>query len=220
LNAKVAFLLDLDRGRDALDQIKTARAINQDVETHRLHALALLAAGNIDQARTTIQVALAIEPNWELVKYTAAVIDYFSCLAPASLPRHLIHWPEPPSWALIKSDDLTRERLRRAEQTFATLCRDTERGEDWLRVLETWRVACIANDASRHDEARDFCRELLTEDNNHYRAFVWAQVRGLDVDFRKSELALREFAASDADLRSRLEAVSPYKLLSATGQKR
>jgi tetratricopeptide (TPR) repeat protein len=208
LNAKLAFLLELERSRDALDQIEKSRAIAHDVETRRLHALSLLAAGDVDQARTTIQVALAAEPDFEFVRFSAAVVDYFSCLAPASLPTRLVQWPEPPNWALIKSDDLSRERLWLAEQAFGILCKNTERGENWLRILETWRLACIANDSARQDEARDFCRDLLAQNPNHYRAFLWAQVRGLNVDFRSSELSLRQFAVGDADLASRLQAVT------------
>jgi len=159
-------------------------------------------------ARILVDQAHNLDPDFEFVRFSAAVVDYFSCLAPASLPTRLVQWPEPPNWALIKSDDLSRERLRLAEQAFGVLCHNTERGESWLRILETWRLACIANDSTRQDEARDFCRNLLEQDPNHYRAFLWAQVRGLNVDFESSELSLREFALGDADLASRLQAVT------------
>ena len=207
LNARVAFLLELGRSSDALKEIKDAKEALQDLETRRLHALALLASRDLDEARNVINGALEIEPTWEFLRFTSAVIDYFSCIAPTSLPGTLVYWPEPPSWAIIRNDDKTRARLKRAEQTFQALFDSTEKGEDWQRVLGIWRLACIANDSSRQVEARDFCRELLAGDPTDFRAFAWAQVRNLDVDFQHSEQAFKELGASEEDLESRLPAI-------------
>lgn len=211
LNTKVALLIEAGRVPDALNQIhRPPKGVPADSETKRLHALALLMSGNLEEARVEIQHAEEAAPHWESVRHTAAMIAYFSCLSPTSLPKRQMLWPEPPSWAIIKRDDKTTARLKSAEQEFAALVKGNERGDEWRRILETWRLACLANDSSRQAEALAFCRELLEREPTHYRALVWAQVRNFGVNFEACEKALIIYIEDDAatDPISRVEAVS------------
>lgn len=208
LNAKLAFLLDLDRAADLIKTIDETDKNLRDIETNRLQALALLVSCNIDLATTTIRAALSAQPTWEFLRFSAAIIDYFSCFAPSALPSRLIPWPEPPNLAIVKSDEKTRERLRRAEQAFSTLYDKTKRGDEWRHILETWRLACLANDTSRQSEARDFCVSLLKREPAHYRALIWALMRNFEVDFRNHEKQLLALGKSDVNIATRLESIS------------
>jgi hypothetical protein len=210
-NIRIAMLIEAGRYTEAIEQsLKPPQGMALDGETRRLRALALLVGGDIDGARNEIERAIEMVPAWESIRFTAAAINYFSCLSQASLPKRLLNWPEPVNWAVIKRDDLSLERLKSAEESFGTLARGTERGDEVRRVLETWQLACLANDINRQEEASAFCRELLGKDPTHYRALLWAQLRNLEVDFAAAARALEDDVRLDGAMRDayRVEAVS------------
>lgn len=222
LNIQIAMLLEAGRYADALEQARRPpQGIPFDAETRRLRAMALLAGGDIDGARAEIERATEMAPAWQSVRFTAATIDYLSCLPENSLPRRLIYWPEPVNWAVIKRDDVTLERLKSAERSFGTLARETERGDEARRVIETWRLACMANDINRQGEASAFCRELLERDPAHYRALLWAQMRNLEVDLEAAARALEGAVRADGVMHAahRAEAFSTLLLLHLRGGK-
>jgi hypothetical protein len=198
LNTRLALLLELERPGEVVQQLKECSAISRDAETHRLEALANLVLGDIPAAESAIQVAYETAPKWEFIRFTKAIIGYVSCLV--SLPRRLINWPEPPDWAIVKTDDKSLERLRCSEREFAVLAENTQRGEFWQRIVETWRLACLANDPNRQEEASQFCRSLLDKDPTHYRAVIWAHVRNYQFQLTDSESALSRSIETDSQL--------------------
>jgi hypothetical protein len=197
-NLRLALLIETERIAEAIDLLRSVPgAVQPDNETKRLKALALLLGGDIDGARAEIEQALGAEPEWEGLRFTSAVINYFSCLSPASLPKRLVPWPEPPNWFVLKRDAASLERLKHAESEFAALARNTEK--DGRRLdLETWHLACVANDPYRQEEASSLCIELLNRDPRHYRALIWAIARGYEPDYPSCERALRNFVEEDA----------------------
>ncbi len=195
LNTRLALLLELERPAEVVQQLKECKRIGRDAETHRLEALAMLVLGDLPAADSAIRIAYDTAPNWEFIRFTKAIIGYVSCLV--SLPRRLITWPEPPDWAIVKTDDKSLERLRHSELEFAFLAENTQRGEHWKRILETWRLGCLANDPNRQEEASQFCRSLLDKDLTNYRAVIWAHVRNYQVPLSDSESALLRFVETD-----------------------
>lgn len=160
-----------------------------NTETLRLRALVHLTDGDIDRAQLAMGRALELAPRWVSNRYTAAVIDCWSALSPAALPHRLTAWPEPTDWAFVKRDDESLIRLRRAAASFEDLIHKTD-GEE-RRVAQAWRLACLANDPERTEEASSYCADLLSVDPVDYRAIAWAVARNYDIDRASTETALR-----------------------------
>ncbi len=192
-NIKVVLLLELNRIDEAFRLInEPPGGVEPDTETRRLHALVLLGAGDVHAARIEIGRAEGEKPEWEGVRTVRAMIDYFSCLSPAAFPKHPLYGPEPVMWQYIKRDDESRSRLREAEKHFAEVIARGEKNSEQLALFETWRLACLSNDADRQEEAVGYCRELLAGDPTHPYALSWAITRNFDVDFRASEAGLEK----------------------------
>ena len=165
-------------------------ASKPNAETHRIRALAYLASGDLSEARLEIGKALEMEPRWEAIRMAFAVINYFSALSTTMPLRALPGWPEPVDWIAVKRDEGSVQRLREAAEVFRHLAEDSIRGEEERRTLESWHLACLANDPDRQGEAAQYCRRLLSLDPIHFRAIAWATARKLDIDLSESEAAL------------------------------
>jgi hypothetical protein len=191
-NLRLALLIEAGRASEALDSLRSVpQAVQPDNETRRLMALALLLSGDVENARAEIEQVREAEPEWESVRYTSALINYFSSLPPASAPKTLA-WPEPPGWFVLKRDDISLGRLKYAESTFAALAQNSEQDER-RADFETWRLACVANDPYRQEEARAVCIEQLDRDPQRYQALIWAIARNYEIDYSPYEQALRDF---------------------------
>jgi hypothetical protein len=64
------------------------------------------------------------------------------------------------------------------------------------QILETWRLACLANDSEKQEEAIEYCRSLLLIDPAHFGAITWASARNFEVDLEPSEEALERLVDS------------------------
>jgi hypothetical protein len=196
-NLKVGLLLQAERVSDALNLITNPPPnIITDAETKRLHAMVLLARGDVQKARRLIAQLSEEYPRRESVRFVSAMINYFSCFSPSALPPRIVVWPQPESWQLVKKDDESRAMMQEAEREFAALSSRSERGEGRHRVLETWRLACLAMDMTRQSEAGEFCQSLLEREPTHHRVLAWALAYNLDIDFAASMQALEELIDS------------------------
>jgi hypothetical protein len=192
-NLKVAFQLELNNAPEALRLIASPpMGITADTDTKRLRSLALLGTGKIEDALKEINTAVEERPEWENLKTVKAMIEYYSCLSPAALPKNSLSWPEPVNWQFIKRDSESLLRLCAAEKHFSTLIISDEKSADQKLLFETWRLACLANDAERQAEAVDFCKELLSENPGHPYGLAWAITRNFDVDYSRSRNALEQ----------------------------
>ena len=199
LNLKAGLILETSRA----DRVEESRAtldfagtgLEPDAETFRVRALSYLVSKDLDRAQLEIQKATELGGQWESVRFTAAMIDYLSALSPAALPNSgSVAWPEPVDWHLVKRDDESLARLRGAARAFDELVATAEEPEG-KRGLQTWRIACLANDPEEQGEARDYCRAVLEADPTHYRAIMWGVARGFDIDLGPSEAELEELVA-------------------------
>ena len=145
LNLKAMLLLHMGRVDESLavlsfqeTGLETTKP-EGNAETYRVRALAHLAAGNLAEARLETQKALELEPRWENVQFTAAVIDYFSTLSPAALPPQPVAWPEPVDWAYVRRDRESLLRLRKASDTFQSLGSASDKTHEEKQTYATWR---------------------------------------------------------------------------------
>ncbi len=196
LNLKAGLLLETRRADRAEECRATLDSEGMDLEpnaeTFRILALSYLVSEDLDRAQLEIQKAKEYGAQWESVRFTAAMIDYLTSLSPAALStNNPVSWPEPVDWHLVKRDDGSTARLREAARVFEELATSTEEPEEQRR-LETWCLACLANNPEAQEDAVGYCRMLLDEDPAHYRAVLWAVARGFDVDLGSSEAVLEE----------------------------
>lgn len=190
-NLQLSLLLKSGRADELLELAQSPpEGITPDEETTRFRALALLFRGDLAEARAGMQAVLAQHSQWEMVQHTAAIIEYWSSISPSvRLPR-LTEAPAPLGLLGVKSDPDSLRLLKQAEARFALLARETQRGDRQRRLYETWRLACLANDRARLQEAENYCRQLLTDDPTHHRVLLWAVMRGFEVDYQRSEAAI------------------------------
>jgi hypothetical protein len=190
-NLGVAFHLELNDAAEALALIESPpEVIRPNTETRRLRSLALLGAGRLQEAQSEIAAAVDEQPEWEGIRTVKAMVDYYGSLSPAGLPKHSLSWPEPMPWQFIKRDSESVAKLRAAEKHFGALASSGEKLDDQKLLFETWRLACLANDSEKQEEAVNYCKELLGENPAHPYALAWAITRNFDVDFAPSRAAL------------------------------
>lgn len=198
LNLKAAILLEIGRVEECQTTLTLENlSIEPNAETFRLLALSYLAARNLHQANLAIQKALALGQRWQNVRFAAAVINYFNALSPVAWPNHLVSWPEPVDWTLVKRDDESVSRLREAAEVFRELAESTDGTNEERQRFEAWRLACLANDSERQEEARTFCELILQANPANYRAIAWAIARQFDIDLMPSQTALAHLVTKE-----------------------
>ncbi len=189
-NLELGLLLELGRTDEVTTKLQNLpQGLEPDAETNRIHALALLDKGDIASALVKIQQARYEKPNWEKIRASEATINYFSVLSPA-LPIQLTGFAQPVDWSLLKRDDESLQRLRKAAEEFSQLASQTERGEKQRKYWQIWYLACLANDPERQSEAQELCSALLAEDPTNPQAIIWRTVRNYVIDLSTSQQAL------------------------------
>jgi tetratricopeptide (TPR) repeat protein len=193
--------------------------LKPNAETFRIRALAHFVAKDLGQARLEIRKALELQPHWESIRFTSAVINYFSGISVAALPNRPLSWPEPVTWALVKCDDESITRFREAEKVFKELAEKYNKKDDKRQSMESWRLACLANDPDRQAEAISYCKEILKTNRTHYRAIAWALTRNFEVDLKRSEKGLIKLVKNHEAEISHILAVVSYYLSSQKAKK-
>ncbi|MEA5512261.1 hypothetical protein VB715_21040 [Crocosphaera sp. UHCC 0190] len=203
-NLQLALLLEskqTDEIKSKLQEIP--EGIQPNTETKRLEALVFLDQGNIDAAQTKIQQALYEKPKWEMVIFTSALINYYSALSPVIFSSPLSYSPEPIDWSLIKRDDASLKRLRKAQTQFEQLGQIHTKSENKNLDVDIWRLACLSNDPdSQHqNKAQELCNDLLNKDPSDPNAIIWAISRNYKIDIEKCKKALESsLEISDKEL--------------------
>lgn len=196
INLRASLLLEMgsaDKCREELSKIDNSD-VKPNAETFRIRALLYRVTKDISKAQLGIQKAQELEPRWKSIRFTAAVIDYFSALSPIAIPDSLVSWPEPVDWVFVKNDDTSQEHLRRASEIFQELVKETTTRREEQQMYKVWRLACLANDPERQDEANEYCQIILRAENTNSGAIAWAITRNFDIYLKPSEKALSTLA--------------------------
>jgi tetratricopeptide (TPR) repeat protein len=197
-NLKIGFLTELGRADDALAVIERLPVtVKPDADTLRLHALLLLLKGDQAGAQEKVEKAFEQNADWLSVRHAYGIVNYFSALSPVALPKRLISSPAPVPWALVKRDPQSQERLRKAESQFARLAEEAEHNREQHNVFNLWRLACLANDVQRQEEAAHFCRMRLARTQADSHTLAWAHSRNYDLDLRAMEESLERSLGVD-----------------------
>jgi hypothetical protein len=211
-NFRLALLLSTGRTEEAL-RIISAPPFSPNAETFRLQALAHLSERDVSAASTAAQRALALQPRWQLVRETAAVVDYFRAISPASEIWVHLDWPIPPEWHLVRRDAESAVALQEAEKQFAALAGEPEQTADAQRRYQAWQLACLGCDTSRQGEAGAQARALLAKYPGHIAAVAWTLARGWDIPLRASRGELEK----QCRLRPRIDLIQALFALLAHG---
>ncbi len=186
-----ALVLLMMRQAEAAERL-LGQITDETGETFQLRALCHLANRRLGEARLAMQKALEKSPRWVAIQYTAAVIDYFSSLAPVVVPTFIPSWPEPVPSNFVLQDDESRERLRRALDCFRHLESVAPSEDESRRCLEAWQVACLANDLDRQDEFEAEVRRLLGSRQAHHRVLAWGIAAGIKDALQRPAESIRE----------------------------
>jgi len=171
---KAFLLITMRRVEEA--EIVLNQISEETAETFQLRGLCSLANGRLGEARLALQKGLEKSPDWVSLQFTAAVIDYFSALTHAIVPPFIPAWPEPIPSIYVLQDDEARERLSLAMQRFQRMAADAEFDKTQRLCLETWQIACLANDLDRQDQFESEVKRILESNPAHHRVLAWAIV--------------------------------------------
>jgi tetratricopeptide (TPR) repeat protein len=166
-------------------------------ESYRIRAIAHFMSRDLAQARLEIRKALEMEPRWESIRFAAAMIDYFSAMAGPAIPGRMVPWPEPVDWSMVRRDNDSIARLRESAKVFEDLSMRPGKSDEDRRTYETWRLACLANDPERQEEAKNYCQTLIQTYPAHSRAIVWAVARNYEIDLESSKRALESLLVAE-----------------------
>ena len=190
-NLRLGLLAENDAWNNVLDESsRPPPGVESNAETHRLRALAYLARAELAQAHTEIEHALSQNPLWFYVRAAAARIDYYESLSAPLFARASKKWPEPTDPTLVRRDAAARAAVRRAEATLSSLLSVAGLDGATRRDLEGWRLACLANDPERRNDAQAYCQTLLESDPTHPAGLAWGAARNYISDFGGSIDAL------------------------------
>lgn len=196
LNLKAAILLEMGDRRTCQEVFENIIANESDIhanaETHRLKAIFHLLSREINHAQLEIQKAVELSPNWESVRYTNAVVEYYSSLSPAAQQTEHISWPVPVIEGLVKADGESLIRLRNAVSIFRELADHPEKSDEERITFEVWYLACLSNDPDQRDNAVDHAKSILQIDKTDFRTIAWIIARQFEVDLEQSTKALKE----------------------------
>jgi tetratricopeptide (TPR) repeat protein len=148
-----------------------------------------LADRRLDEARADIASALKSKPLQFDLRVAMAMIDYANALSLAFPAWGHLVWPIPPPWNYVKRDPVSVGALREAGRVFEELIKVSPVAG--RMELQTWRLACLANDLEKQEVAGAYVRQLIAESPGHYPAVMWALERGYDFDAEGPIAALR-----------------------------
>ncbi len=196
LNLLTAMYMEAnDRQNSELTLAKIEKRLEPNAETHRLKALLALVNGNMSQARIDIDTALGLEPNWIAVRFTSAIIYYYSAIAPAMIPHEFILVPEPLDWIVVNRDANSVKYLADATSTLRKLL-DHEANTLDRDLIQAWYLATLMINPDNQAFAHEHLKSILLSDPTFPYAITWALTRNLDFDMATSIQRLNELLSS------------------------
>ena len=187
LCARGLLLLVLGRIDEAAPVLETAHRRKPD-DPDAIRLLAILAAmrNDISLALQFVERATALAGDWEVVRWTRAIIFYLSALSSARLQNPISAIPDPIDWALVRRDDASASRLAAAAEIFCKMAEDLDRPSADREALEIWWLSCLANLAGEQAGTAQICAKLIEKTPCNIYAVPWAIVRDYPVDFDRA----------------------------------
>jgi hypothetical protein len=203
LCARGSLLLVLARTDEAVLVLEAARERKpSDVNVIRLLAILSVMRNDVARALALVEELMKLARDWEIVRWTRAVVYYLSALSSARLQNPTSAMPDPIEWAFVRRDDESARRLAEAADVFRGMAEDLDRPTADRQALEIWWLACLANLPQEQATAAQACAKLISKHPCNIYAAPWAIARGYSVDFaRAAAIADKCIEATPTDLR-------------------
>ncbi|MHB9144781.1 MAG: HTH domain-containing protein [Symbiobacteriia bacterium] len=210
-NLRLALLIETGRSNECAQTIAFIQStLEPDAETYRLMALHHLTIGKITDARSAVQEASRREAGWRSIRFTVAMIDYFDALSPVVLRGGIQSHPSPVPWDFVRRDDVSRSHLEAAHSVFSALDEEGDHDSDGRRVLQAWKLACLANDTERQGEALEYCQRVLHDDPANPYVLAWVGARKWSVNLEPSKQQLELLAGRSEATCAQVLALAAY----------
>lgn len=196
LNMLAAFFLEAGNTSKCEETLYRIDLAVANAETYRLRALLFLFKRDIKQSRENIRKAEEISPNWYVIKFNRAMIDFYSVIANALLPNRPILWPEPFTPDVVKRDKESIAHLQNATRLFEELAKYENSGID-SEILRNWKLACRLVNSAKQDGISELIRDNLKSNPVDYYLIIWALELNYEFDFEAAENAIREITLSN-----------------------
>jgi hypothetical protein len=190
-SVRAGLLLELGRPAEAievLDAWQNPSPTDDAYEPERLRSIALLWHDR-QAALATISAVEHLAPRQFAVQWAAGVVRFNFSISEKFEPV-LSTFPNPIPLGLVRDTEDARSALNEAERTFEMLSRTVDTTEQ-AADLRVWRLACLILNPARFTDAGQFAATLLTGDNPHPGAVVWATSAGLSLDYDEVVKALK-----------------------------
>jgi len=174
-----------------------AHATTADPE--RLFALALISTGRSEEACEFARRAAFREPEGWATRMTLPVVLYAAALSPLTSRGRIAGWPEPCDWNVVRRDDKSVSLFREAADLFEHLQTDRQERID-KETLQSYRLACLANDAECQSEAQAYCHDLLRQSPTNAAAISWAIARAFPTEGKHKVLDIATTTRALEDL--------------------
>lgn len=181
LNLRSALLIEsgaADEAAAILSKLDDEKRANH--ESYRLQTYLALSRGDRDGADRFISLATGLAPQRESVRLMLASVRYAQALC-TTTGEETFPWPLPIEWWQVRRDDQSRRLLNEAHSIVKELLGRFSLAGQPRRTLETWAVACLANDPDRQEEARELVGTVLRREPVHTRVIAWATARNIEV---------------------------------------
>jgi hypothetical protein len=190
-NQRMALLFEAGETDAMLHEWDTPpEGIGPDAESYRLRTLALITKKELGAARDTFRKLGSKQTQTFGARFAGAVLDYFEAVSTA-LPEQAFQLrPHPIPVEFVKRDTKSLAGLERATATFTELALTVMPQSDLHLELQHWRLATLANHATRRAEAEEFCRTLISTKPNDAQALAWASRRNYSIDRECSVAAM------------------------------
>ncbi len=198
LNLKLYFLLNLNKTAEFL-QLYSAETNNlkYDTETKRLYSLCLTIERNITHATEIIDEAALEKPDWITIKLSRAVIYYLNGIPEQFINFNSLTHPIPYSITSLKADEISDDKRKTASKLFEEVLHSENLEEEQRLVIESWRLACLADTYDLQEEAIDYCKNVLAHNPIHPYVLLWAINRNFPLDYSESLKELENKFSND-----------------------
>jgi hypothetical protein len=179
---RAGLLIELERPGEAIDVLDAwpnTSPTDDAFEPGRLRAIAQLWHDRA-AALTTISAVEDLAPRQFAVQWAAAAVRFNFALSEKVEPT-LSSFPNPIPAGLVRDTKDARDALDEAASIFDMLSHTVDTPKQ-AADLGVWRLACLILNPARFSEAGRFAATLLSGDNPHPGAVVWATSAGLSFD--------------------------------------
>jgi len=190
-NQRMALLLEVGETEVMLKEWDTPpEGVGPNAESYRLRTLALITLKQIEVARKAFEKISSKHGQIFGIRFAGAALDYFEAIS-AALPVEAFRLlPNPIPIEFVKRDAKSLAALDRAAQTFEELSSKVLLGSGLHSELQHWRLAALANHATRRAEAEEYCRFLIARKPSDAQALAWASIRNYSIDREGSVAAM------------------------------